>query len=84
MIGDEGRIETSVAEYRDMLGEPVRTPEQDLDWARVERVLHAEGEWTRDGASRIAALAKDYGAFVLRNALALAIALRIEDGELGL
>lgn len=57
--------------------------EQLIDWTRVEDTLHSEMEWTRDGATQVAALARDYGAFVLRNALALALSLGIEDGELG-
>jgi hypothetical protein len=41
-------------------------------------------EWTQEGAAQVAALSREYGAFVLRNALALATALGIEDGLLGL
>jgi len=40
-------------------------------------------DWTQDGAEQVASLARNYGAFVLRNALALAISLEIEDGEFG-
>ena len=54
-----------------------------IDWTRVEAKLHNEMEWTQEGAVHVAALARDYGAFVLRNALALALSLGIEEGELG-
>jgi len=57
--------------------------EQLTDWTRVETKLRNEMEWTQEGAAHVAALARDYGAFVLRNALALALSLGIEDGELG-
>jgi hypothetical protein len=60
------------------------TEEQLIDWARVEGKLQNEMEWTPEGAAHIAALARDYGAFVLRNAMALAISLGIEDGDSGL
>jgi hypothetical protein len=60
------------------------TEKQLIDWARVEAKLQNEMEWTQEGAAHVAALVRDYGAFVLRNALALAISLGIEDGELGL
>ena len=51
-----------------------------------ERVsaLMVDHEWTRDAALTIMALAVDYGEFILINALAVAVALDIEDGELGL
>ena len=55
-----------------------------IDWARVEAKLQNEMEWTQEGAAHVAALARDYGAFVLRNAMALAISLGIEDGDSGL
>jgi len=57
--------------------------EQLIDWTRVEAKLQNEMEWTQEGAAQVAALARDYGAFVLRNALALALSLGIEDGECG-
>jgi len=60
------------------------TEDKLIDWARVEVKLQNEMEWTPEGAAHIAALARDYGAFVLRNAMALAISLGIEDGDSGL
>lgn len=46
--------------------------------------LVSQCDWTQDGAEILVALARRYGTFVLRNALALAAALDIEDGEAGL
>jgi hypothetical protein len=60
------------------------TEEQRIDWTRVEAKLQNEMEWTQEGAAHIAFLARDYGAFVLRNALALATVFGVEDGSLGL
>lgn len=49
----------------------------------VER-LTREGGWTEDGAKELLSLARTYGTSILRNALALASAMRIEDGTRGL
>lgn len=40
-------------------------------------------EWTEEAAAEVLDLARSKGAFLLRNALAMAIALGIEDGEQG-
>lgn len=56
----------------------------DYDWSSVREVLEREASWTQEGAEHIASLVQRYGSFVLRNALALALAMDIEDGELGL
>lgn len=55
----------------------------DVLWELVEARLTSDHGWTRDGAEQIAKLAHEYGAFMLRNALALAQVFEIEDGELG-
>jgi hypothetical protein len=73
-------VNHTIQEYVDVFTQPKR--EQRIDWTRVETKLQNEMEWTKEGAAHVAALARDYGAFVLRNALALALSLGIEDGEL--
>ena len=72
-------------EYRSLLDslERARERQEELNWAEVVDSLHTEAEWTPSGAEHVAALARQYGSFVLRNALALALAMGIEDGELG-
>jgi hypothetical protein len=55
-----------------------------IEWREVEHSLQRDAAWTREGAKHVAVLARQYGAFVLRNALALSLALGIEDGEKGL
>lgn len=45
-------------------------------------VLTKSADWSLRGAKEIARLVDDYGAFMLRNALAVAIVLGMEDGEL--
>jgi hypothetical protein len=49
----------------------------------LKKILMHEGEWTSEAASHLLYLARAYGSFMLRNALAISLALDIEDGELG-
>lgn len=51
------------------------------DLEKVKRWLIAHGEWTPRAAAEVVDLIETYGAFVLRNAAALAIALDVEDGR---
>jgi hypothetical protein len=60
------------------------TEEELIDWTRVEAKLQNEMEWTEEGAKHLTILAREYGGFMLRNALALATVLGVEDGSLGL
>ena len=53
-----------------------------LEWDEVDLILQRELAWTREGACEISRLAREYGAFMMRNALAVATVLGIEDGEL--
>jgi spore coat protein CotH len=46
--------------------------------------LVRDGDWTEHGAREVVQLARKYGTSILRNALALASAMQIEDGEAGL
>jgi len=45
--------------------------------------LAKQGDWTEQAASHLLQLVNDYGSFMLRNALALSLAMNVEDGELG-
>jgi len=47
------------------------------------RVLEESGEWTPRASKHLIELARNYGSFMLRNALAVSLALAIEDGDLG-
>jgi hypothetical protein len=68
-----------VEEYEDIATEfdGILCPDED----RVAKMLHDHHDWTDNGAQVLVDLAMKYGAFILRNALALAIALNIEDGS---
>jgi hypothetical protein len=48
-----------------------------------EDLLVREGDWSQRAASHLLQLVDNYGSFVLRNALAISLALGIEDGDLG-
>ena len=67
-------------EYSAIIGEVADS----TDDAAVIGALVASADWTQNGAQAIVRLARQYGTAVLRNAFALADALGIEDGELGL
>jgi hypothetical protein len=47
-------------------------------------LLVKDSEWSARGSAALVMLARQYGTFVLANALGLAEALGIEDGEAGL
>lgn len=51
--------------------------------ARLLSMLVEDGDWTPKAASSLIYLAQTYGAFMLRNALALAVVMGVEDGEAG-
>lgn len=73
-----------VAEYQLIVDESKSASSGEIDWDRLEDGLVRTAEWTDCGAAHLVALARDYGSFVLRNALALSVAANIEDGELGI
>jgi len=56
----------------------------DSDDKDLADLLRKESDWTEQGSAVLVMLARQYGTFVLANALALAEALEIEDGEAGM
>jgi hypothetical protein len=78
-------VEALVEEYRVLLKEAVHVSPAYFDWKsdKVEDVLIRDCEWSPKAAGHLLQLVNDYGTFMLRNALALSLALGIEDGELG-
>jgi hypothetical protein len=73
-------LERLTGEYRALVNELG----EDRDAAAFRLLLVRRAEWTDEGAAAVVHLAKHYGSFVLANALALAEALDIEDGEAGI
>ncbi len=76
-------IDSMVGEYKKMLAEMDSAGDAAAPPESIAQALVEQHEWSEGGAAALVALAQDYGTFMLRNALALAEALEIEDGALG-
>lgn len=68
------------SEYETLIAE---LPDESTD-EQIIGTLVVNADWTAKGAREILQLARRYGTSILRNALALANALSIEDGDAGL
>ena len=69
-----------------LLVEEYRTDLEGIEIDNAEslaRALQESGDWSSKASEHLVALARNYGTFMLRNALAVSIALEIEDGDLG-
>ncbi len=79
-------FQNTVQEYQNLLNDVkvYGLGTRHLNWNNIINKLQTGAGWTEEGADHIAALARNCGSFILRNALAVAIALDIEDGKLGL
>lgn len=75
-------LEPTVNEYRGLLASAKVGGTKKVDRGRLVQRLSRAHDWTEEGAQAVVTLANEYGAFMLRNALALAIALGKEDGDL--
>jgi hypothetical protein len=76
-------LESTVSEYRTLFESAKVKTNGKLHIDRLVSSLSKEHDWTNQGAHAIVHLANEYGAFMLRNALALAIVLGKEDGDRG-
>ena len=76
-------IESTVFEYRNLFESAKVKINGKLDIDHLVQNLSKKHGWTHQGAHAIVCLANEYGAFMLRNALALAIVLGKEDGDRG-
>ena len=78
-------VDLLVEEYRSFLKDAIKEAagysSDDAD--KIMNLLVQEGDWTPRAAEHLVAIVKNYGSFMLRNALALSLVLGIEDGELG-
>jgi hypothetical protein len=50
------------------------------DSKSLQHVLTHDAEWTPEAASQLLKIARAYGSFMLRNALAISLVLGVEDG----
>ncbi len=75
-------VESTILEYRNLFEPSGEVTDKVLEIERIKSELARNHDWTRRGADALVTLACEYGAFMLRNALALAIVLQKEDGDL--
>lgn len=83
MMTNHPPIENLLSEYATVV-EEAGSPDSAQYWARLNGNLIATSEWSSPAAQHLVELARNYGSFVLRNAYALACALDIEDGDIGI
>jgi len=76
-------LKSTISEYRSLCEIEYIDTDKEPDAERLISDLSKNHDWTRQGAHAIVSLAHNYGSFMLRNALALAIVLEKEDGEIG-
>jgi hypothetical protein len=77
-------VESLVNEYTNLFqGQLIKDSDAQLDQATVVKQLADSADWSLPAAHELVRLAEDYGAFMLRNALAVAVVLGKEDGSLG-
>lgn len=72
-----------VSEYVTLVKESAAESQGKIDWTMLQSELVRTAGWTDAAATHLVDLARKYGSFVLRNALALAVAADIDDGEMG-
>jgi hypothetical protein len=78
-------VDSLVNEYAVLLAGRLSDDPQsrEVDGVAIEELL-TSADWTMSGARELMNLVNEYGAFILRNALAIAVALGKEDGTRGL
>ena len=77
-------LESRIHEYENLLKgmQDERQADQD-NLLNITQALCRNADWTARGAQEIVELVKNYGTFILRNALAVAVVLGMEDGNKG-
>lgn len=83
MIDQTASLQSAISEYNSTVNSTSRRSTRKVKLEQLTRALCNDHDWTDHGARAIVNLANDYGAFMLRNALALAVVLDKEDGDLG-
>jgi hypothetical protein len=74
-------VESLISEYETVLGKrELKDAEDRYDESAIIKELSVMADWSISGASELLKLANTYGAFMLRNALAIAVVLGKEDG----
>jgi hypothetical protein len=77
-------VDSLISEYETVLGKRELKDAQDAsDESGIVKELSVSADWSITGARELLRLADIYGAFMLRNALAIAVVLGKEDGSEG-
>jgi len=77
-------VDSLIDEYETILAERLRKNTIDkYDESEILNELSVSADWSMSAARKILRLAEEYGAFMLRNALAIAVVLGKEDGSAG-
>jgi hypothetical protein len=77
-------VDSLVNEYASLFhGQIINDSDTQHDEAGIVKELVVSADWTTSAAHELIRLAEHYGAFMLRNALAVAVVLKKEDGSLG-
>jgi len=82
MIDQTALLKSAIFEYDSTVNSESRKSTRKVNPEQLARALCKDHEWTDGGARAIVSLVNEYGAFMLRNALALAVVLDKEDGDL--
>ena len=82
MIDQAALLKSAISEYDATVNSIRRKATKRVDREHLTRALCKDHDWTDGGARAVVSLANEYGAFMLRNALALAVVLDKEDGDL--
>lgn len=82
MIDQPALLQSAISEYDSTVNSASGKSAIRVNPEQLARTLCKSHDWTDRGARAIVNLANEYGAFMLRNALALAIVLDKEDGDL--
>jgi hypothetical protein len=77
-------INSLIGEYEPLLPQrPSKNANGEYDESDILIALSASADWSISGAREIVRLVENYRAFMLRNALAIAVVLGKEDGSAG-
>jgi hypothetical protein len=77
-------VDSLINEYETILAERLRKNTIDkYDESEILNELSVSADWSMSAAREILRLAEEYGAFMLRSALAIAVVLGKEDGSAG-
>ena len=82
MIDQVALLQSAISEYDSTVNSTGRKAKRRVNREHLTRALCKDHDWTDGGARAIVSLANEYGSFMLRNALALAVVLDKEDGDL--